>query len=812
MKKKISISLLLAILIINVRSQNLTQTVRGTILDSDSKVPLIGVVIKIIGISPQFTTSTNANGEFRFEKVPVGRIALQLTYLGYENKVISDIDVNSGKENVLTLTMQESLVKLKEVVLTANKREKGEAINEMSLISSRSISMEDTKLFAGGFSDPAKILSNFAGVNGTQTGQNVIIVRGNSPKYVQWRLEGVEITNPNHFADQNAIQGGVSALNNNLLATSDFATGAFSPEFGDVLSGVYDVKLRAGNNQKFESSIGVGIQGTDIMLEGPLKKGYGGSFLVNYRYSTISLLNNIGIIKLDGVLSYQDAAFKIVLPTKKLGNFSLFGLGGLSAASVSNVRADNISTPSNKTNTADITEDYDKENYLSNYGVNHSYNITKKSSLKTSISYSNNGIMEDIFKIKTTKLYDNQGRYLGDSIGDKILDYKNKIQKWTYRGAITYSNKINAKNTIQIGIKYAIFGNVLNTSKLKDSTLERIALVEMNNNISSIRNFISWKFRLNENITLVTGIHNMNVLYNNKNTIEPRLAISWKLNNSNTLSAGYGKHSTMESVHNYFAKVTLKDGSIAEPNKDLDLLKADHYVIGYEKRFGKNIRLKVEAYYQNLYNLPVENNDSSYYSTINEGTDFKYVSLVNKGTGKNYGFEITLERFFNQGYYYLANASIYNSKYKTLKNIERNTMYNGNYMLNILVGKEFTKKGKNKNRTLNLNGKLFVGGGQKYIPLLRDAQGNLAVNPATNQFWDYKKAYNNSIENIYQVTVSASYKWNKPKVTHELFINLDNLTNNKAKLTEFCDETKPNKVGNTTQFGLFPNIMYRVYF
>jgi hypothetical protein len=133
-------------------------------------------------------------------------------------------------------------------------------------------------------------------------------------------------------------------------------------------------------------------------------------------------------------------------------------------------------------------------------------------------------------------------------------------------------------------------------------------------------------------------------------------------------------------------------------------------------------------------------------------------------------------------------------------------------MVNILVGKEFTKKGKNKNRTLNLNGKLFVGGGQKYIPLLRDAQGNLAVNPATNQFWDYKKAYNNSIENIYQVTVSASYKWNKPKVTHELFINLDNLTNNKAKLTEFCDETKPNKVGNTTQFGLFPNIMYRVYF
>ena len=103
---------------------------------------------------------------------------------------------------------------------------------------------------------------------------------------VQWRLEGTEITNPTHFADQNGIQGGVSALNNSLLATSDFSTGAFSAEYGDVLSGVYDVKLRNGNNQKYETSLGIGVQGSDITLEGPFKKGYGGSFLFNYRYST----------------------------------------------------------------------------------------------------------------------------------------------------------------------------------------------------------------------------------------------------------------------------------------------------------------------------------------------------------------------------------------------------------------------------------------------------------------------------------------------------------------------------------------------
>jgi len=185
---------------------------------------------------------------------------------------------------------------------------------------------------------------------------------------------------------------------------------------------------------------------------------------------------------------------------------------------------------------------------------------------------------------------------------------------------------------------------------------------------------------------------------------------------------------------------------------------------------------------------------------------------VNKGTGKNYGVELTLERFFSNSYYYLINASLYDSKYKSLDGVERNTQYNGNYLVNILFGKEFDHLGKKKNQTLNLNAKVFFGGGQRYIPLLTDALGNLAVDPAKNKFWDYKKAYDKKFEDIYKVTLSASYKWNKQKVTHELFINLDNITNAKAKLSEYYDEKIPGKIGYVTQFALFPNLMYRLYF
>ena len=265
------------------------------------------------------------------------------------------------------------------------------------------------------------------------------------------------------------------------------------------------------------------------------------------------------------------------------------------------------------------------------------------------------------------------------------------------------------------------------------------------------------------------------------------------------MAAGYGKHSTMESVHNYFTKIRQNDGSIIEPNKNLDLLKAHHFVIGYENRFTENLRTKIEIYYQHLYDIPVENSYTSYYSTINEGVDYKYVQLVNKGIGKNYGIEFTLERFFNNDYYYLLNVSLFNSKDKALDGVWRNTQYNSNYLVNILFGKEFKNLGNNQNQTLSINAKVFFGGGKKYIPLLRDTQGIVEVNPSTNTYWDYSKAYENKIDNLYQINLSVSYKYNTYGTTHEIFLDLMNITDNKGRISEYYDDNKPDKVDNLTQ-------------
>lgn len=811
MKKNVFITIAFILSQTFIFGQNLTQTIRGTVTDVDNKLPLIGVEIIIPESAPLIGTTTDINGNFRLENIPIGRVNLHLSYLGYESMTVPNIVVNSGKEVILNFTMEESAVNMKEIVVTATQN-KGEALNEMAMISARSISPEQTSYYAGGFNDPSRIMSNFAGVTSTQDGSNDIIVRGNSPKYVQWRLEGIQITNPNHFADQSSVGGSISTLNNNLLATSDFYTGAFSPEFGDVLSGVYDVKLRAGNNEKFESVFGFGLLGTDFTFEGPIKKGYGGSFIANYRYSTGTLISDLGLIDVGGVPKFQDAAFKVVLPSEKYGTFSFFGLAGKSSLFIEDIKPDIWKTPGDNSSRPDIIEDYDKGAHLLNTGVTHTYSINEKSFLKTTLSFSSEGIDDEVFENKIEKLYDDQGNFLRDSVLSRTVNFKNKLTKSIYRGATTYNYKINAKHKIQVGTKFALFDYEATQSQFLNDETDRTTLLDFKENISTVRNFVSWKYRLNNDITFVSGFHNMNVLFNNKSTIEPRLAVKWKLNNSNSFSVGYGMHSNMESVHAYFAKVEQEDGSFIEPNRDLDLLKAHHFVLGYEKRFGRNMMAKVEAYYQHLYNLPVENSDTSFYATINEGLDFQYVDLVNEGTGKNYGIEFTLEKFFSNHYYYLINASIFESKYKSLEGIERNTPYNGNYLVNLLFGKEFVDLGKKQNQVLSLNGKIFAGGGRKIIPLLRDEEGNLAVNPEENQYWDYDKAYENSIEDTYIIILSASYKWNRPKATHELFINLDNITNNKGKISEFYDESEPGNIGYQTQFGFFPNLMYRVYF
>ncbi len=794
----------------SIDAQSHTQTIRGTIVDGDSETPLVGVNVIVTTHTDTIFCASDEKGRFRLDNVPIGRTNILVSYLGYQNKIIPNVVVTSAKEVVLKISLVESTIVLNSVTVTAYK-EKGKPLNPMSLISARSISPEQTSRYAGGFNDPSRIVANFAGVSTTGDGGNDIIIRGNSPKYMQWRLEGMQITNPNHFGDQSAVGGSVSTLNNNILDDSDFHTGAFSAEYGDVISGIYDVKLRTGNNEKHEAVAGIGLLGLDLTYEGPIKKESGSSFLFNYRYSTAGLVNDLGLLgDIAGVPTFQDAAFKIVLPTRQLGVLSIYGLGGKSAFLWEDVNPQTWVTPGDAFMRPEIIEDYEKEAHLINLGINHTININAKSYLKTGIMQSYEGIDDKIYENEYVLSEENIPDL--DSLQDRRLNFSNDLSKSVTRVSSTFHYKHSARHKWMIGTKYARFGFKINQNRLNTLSMDRQSLLDFNEHIGTLRNFFNYKYNHNDRLTAIGGIHNMNVLFNKKSRFEFRAAIAWKATTTTTIHAGYGEHSTMESIHNYFTQVTDEHGMISQPNLDLDLLDSDHYVLGVEKTIGDNTRAKVEVYYQNLFNLPVENDSSSSYATINETLDFRYVDLVNTGTGKNYGVEFTIERYFQNDFYYLFNASLYESKYTAMDGVERDTRFNGNYTANLLFGKEYTRLGKHNNQTLTLNFKAFYSGGKRITPLLRNREGSLAVQPEEGLFYDERKPYDRRLEDLYQINISATYKWDKGNTTHELFLNIDNVTNHKGRIDEFYDVEEPESIGYLTQFGIFPNLMYRVYF
>jgi len=757
MKTNIKILILLFLSQV-VFAQDAVQTIRGQVMDADSQIPLIGVSIQILNHHPQKVALSDVDGSFRLEGVNLGRVDLQFNYLGYDPLYINSMIVNSAKEVVLEVNMTEALNEIEEVVISAS-TQKGEAINEMATLSTKSVSAEETNRYAGGFNDPSRLIANFAGVTNTQDGSNDVIIRGNAPKYVQWRLEGVEISNPNHFADQGSVGGSISMLNNNMMGVSDFHTGAFTAEYGDVLSGVYDLKFRNGNNEKFESTFGLGLLGTDLTFEGPFSKNYKGSFLVNYRYSTISLINDLGLSDIEGLLNFQDASFKIQLPTKSIGTFSIFGLGGNSSFLFEDVDPQIWITPGNSFPNGAMREDFKKSSFQYNLGLKHTLSLNDKSYFRTTLSRAIEGIEDEVTDQEISKIYGDEGVFLRDSILNSVLNYDSQIRKTTSRINLNYHNKISKRTKLQIGSSFEKL-NIDNKQSIRDYPEGRTSLVDLDEGLSAINNYLSVRHKANEHLTFFGGLHNFNFLETSESTIEPRLAISLR-KGKNHFRVGYGLHSMRESIHNYFVEIEDANEATYRPNTTLELLKAHHYVVSYDHSFHKNLNLKLEGYYQDLYNLPVENDPSSIYSSINEGLDFNFVDLVNEGEGKNYGLELTVNKYFSNRHYWIFNASVFDSKYTALDGVERNSNYNVNYLVNLLVGKEFENLGKKKNQVLGLNAKVFFSGGRKIIPLLKNEDGGAAVDVENDLYWDYERAYEEKIEDIYTVIISASYKWNK---------------------------------------------------
>jgi len=661
--KTLLTSLILLCAFVSVSQENQpTQTVRGIIVDQQSESPLIGANVVVMGSDPFLGASTDLDGNFRLENVPTGRQTLRITYLGYEPREMPNMLVNSGKEMILSIGLQESFQSLAEVVIDGE-AERGENINKMATVSARTFSVEETKRYAGSIDDPARMASSYAGV-GVVDGNNDLVIRGNSPRGMLWRMEGLEIPNPNHFSSQGASGGPISMLSTNMMANSEFFTGAFPAEYGNAYSGIFDINLRKGNNEQREYTLGIGILGTDLAVEGPFSKNYKGSYLVNYRYSTLSVFSLVGLdIVGDVIPKFQDLSYNFNLPAGKAGTFSIFGVLGNGVATEAwewqGLKYDDI--------------------YTTNMGVTglkHTYLLGEKTLIKTTIA-----------------AMGTERKYHADTYDTNDVfvrtDYESKMQDMAIIANTTLNHKFNSRHSLRLGATY---------NKLFYDFFEEYYHSELNKmirdqddagNADRFESFAQWQFRATEKLTLNTGLHQTCFNLNQQNVIEPRAGARYALGRSKWINAGFGIHSSTHDLSVYSAKATLADGSTYQPNKKLGMTRAAHYVLGYEQMITPSLRTKAEVYYQSLFDVPIIDSANSSISGINSYDGYADVPMKNNGTGYNYGAELTIEKYFTNQWFMMVTSSVYQSKYVAGDGKERNTMWNGNYVNNFQGGKEF---------------------------------------------------------------------------------------------------------------------------
>ncbi|MFT3945896.1 MAG: TonB-dependent receptor [Agriterribacter sp.] len=790
MNKIYSIISFLIIVSANVTAQTTnTQVIRGQIADDISRAPVSGATVSVEK-APQLTTTTDNNGNFVLQNVSPGRHTLKITFVGYEEQVIPEILVTSGKEVILNIALTEKVNTLTEITLKG--KGKRSINNEMAVVSSTSFNPGDTRRFAGAVGDPSRMITGFAGVVSASDSRNDIVVRGNSPAGLLWQMEGMDIPNPNHYGSLSSTGGPVSILNSNNLGKSDFFTGAFPAQYGNAVASVFDLRMRNGNANKSEFLGEISFTGFEFGAEGPFSKKSKASYIVNYRYSTVGILNTLGFNIGTGAASpqYQDINFKIFIPLSVKNKFTIWGMGGPSNI---NFWGNDADTTRNDNLYGNENENMQTKYFTGIAGATLETNFSEKTygKLSLGISRTTENILHDSISVESREAF---------------RDWENNYKTTRLSLAYFFSHKFNAKNNIIAGVNSTLYHFNLFDKRIYGGGNYELIRLNQKASTALLQAYTQWKHRFTDKLSLNAGLHFQTLTLNNASAVEPRAGLKYDISSRHSLTVGYGMHSQMQSPVIYFFQ-SYVDGNIVYSNKELGFTKSQHIVLGHNYKINPTIIFKTELYYQDVSQVPVERFASGF-SLLNEGADFGIVrkdSLINKGSGKNYGVEFTIEKYFSNDYYFLITTSLFNSKYKGSDGIERNTAFNTKYAYNILAGKDFSIT--NIPGTFSINARVSGVGGKYTSPVdipASVANGNTKYDEVIAPYSIRQSPY-------FRADLKFGYRRNYRKSTLEAGVDLRNFTNHKNIFIQSYNR-RTNSIVNQNQQGFLPVPYFRFTF
>jgi carboxypeptidase-like protein len=725
-------------------SQTLTQSIRGVVTDAATREPLIGANILVTDLEKFTGTATDIDGTFVIEKVPVGRHTIRCSYTGYETSE-EILLLNSAKEGVLDFILSEGALGLDVVVVKAPV----DAINPLSMLSVRSVSPEETQYYPAAVNDIGRSMLSMPGVQPTKDNENDVIIRGNSSTGLLWRLEGIDILNPNHFARKGSSGGGITIFSLSMMNESDFSTGAFPAEYGNAMAGVFDMRFRDGNRQQREYTFRTSMLGLDLAAEGPFKEN-GASYLFNYRYSTLGILNELGLHlvgeRVDN--NFQDFSFNLFFPGKNdRFTFKIWGVGGLSEekeAIVDDVQ--NWEQFSDSTRTQ-------AESGMGVAGATYILRLTPKSYWKTTAAVMAQRTLDEEIVVDRA----------GNTRRIKEEDYLQGRVSLASSYSKSFNNAVYLKAGFQLaGIHYDEQYDTI----APDESYRQI--VDGKGTTLLAQPYFQVQLTPSPKWTFNIGLHAMYFHLTKSIAIEPRLALQYKLKKNQTLSLAYGIHSQYVPLGSYF---TVVDGN--QPNLDLDLIKAHHFILAWDRTFASQFRLHSELYYQYLFDVPVGTNAPRTYWMFNDIEGFADEPLVSKGTGQNYGLDIILEKFFQRGTFFVLSSSIFNSTFVPLDGKTYDTQYNSHFIAAFTSGKEW--EFSSKNTALQLAFKAVYNHGMPATPLTQtDGRGPHPVHDETQVFSEKAPSY-------FRVDTRIAFRKNRPSSYWMLALDVQNTTNQRNK-------------------------------
>jgi hypothetical protein len=764
-------------------SQTLTQTIRGIVIDKDSRRPLDAATISIADDSVQQSVISKADGSFVLLYVPVGRRRILCSFIGYDNYITDNIILNSARELELVIEM-EQLYRQQEAVVMKAKRNPKLPVNKLSVVSTRSFGAEETNRYAASVNDPSRMAMSFPGVQPVRDARSDIIIRGNSAAGMLWRLEGVDIPNPNHFARKGSSGGGITVFSSNMLDNSDFSSGAFAAEYGDALSGVFDMRFRKGNNQKNQYSFGAGFIGIDFSAEGPVEKGRS-SFLVNYRYSTLGILNSLGF-HLSGERennTFQDLAFNLNFPSRnKKSVINFWGIGGLSKEDYTEV--EDVSA----WDEYDDYAIYDFNTNMGAIGIGHHLQIGKKSLMKTTVAYMNQKITFVDDTLNTQKI--------PYTVNDEL--YKNSRLSF----ASFFNTRLHSSLVWKTGI-FITRAHYVFQQSLYDFDTKTFKPDIINGDGSSwlLQPYTQFNWKLSKKLTLNAGLHFLYLALNKTSSAEPRFSVQYRVNTNHTLSIAAGKHGKILPLGSYFYKAT--NGSF--PNKNLAIMNSNQFVTAWDWLMNKSWRLHLEGYLQKLTNIPIVNDVNRTFWMLNMQDGYANEAWVSKGKGQNIGVDLTVEKFFSKSWFILTGLSIFNSTYEPLNGKSYNTQYNSITTGNLTIGKEWKWK---KNKTFTAGSKMLYNGGMPITPVLASAPVN-----SREPVLDESQPYSRHVPVYFRMDARIALRKDKKKTASTLALDIQNLPGIKnTDALSYDYDPATHQWGYKKLSGFVPVISYQVNF